>query len=304
MKTSSRVLTRAWHVSLLALLPMPTVAADGALPATFAWYWLLAAALLGAATSWALRRCRRPAARSGGSDAEIARLREQLQQSQQASTAMLHTLDRETRTALSSIIGFAQLIEHAPGPDFNAARHAHKIYLVGHDLIGLFDSLRGLTRRDEPPAADAALDADFGTLAALLATCPTAEPEYLPRARSAGTGVLVVEDDAFNQEVIREQVALIGLPVATVASGEEALVRWREFAVVLTDINMPGIDGYELARRIRAAEAGGANRVAIVALTANAAGDELQRCRDAGMDDCIVKPVDFMTLKTKLAEWS
>jgi CheY-like chemotaxis protein len=66
---------------------------------------------------------------------------------------------------------------------------------------------------------------------------------------------------------------------------------------VVTDCNMPEMDGYELARAIRAAEAkGGRARTPIIACTANAVAGELEKCMDAGMDDFVAKPVELQAL--------
>lgn len=74
--------------------------------------------------------------------------------------------------------------------------------------------------------------------------------------------------------------------------------------MIVTDINMPDMNGYELAKGIRAAEGDTDKRVTIIALTANVGPDEEQICREAGMDDYLAKPVDFAVLKKKLAQWS
>lgn len=248
-------------------------------------------------------------ARAAELEDELRRCRHALQLSQEASGALQKTLDREVRTAMSSIIGFSQIIELSSGTDFNSARNAHKIYLAGHDLMYMLDTIAGIRQQEEPEPEEEPVDA--GSLASLLAGCRTedeGQAAAVPRKpaaprRPGNGGILVVEDDFFNQEVIKEQIGMIGLPVEAVASGEEALACWRDYSIIVTDINMPGIDGYELARTIRAEEAGAEPRVAIIALTANTGPDEAQRCKDAGMDDYLAKPVDFMLLKKKLAEW-
>ncbi|HPP83665.1 MAG TPA: PAS domain S-box protein, partial [Rubrivivax sp.] len=125
-----------------------------------------------------------------------------------------------------------------------------------------------------------------------------AEPDFtLPPPLPAGTRVLVAEDNPINQEVIRHQLALLGVEVDLAADGEAALARWREggCAMLLTDLRMPGVDGYELARRLRAEEGAGA-RTPIVALTAAALYGEAERCRSAGMDDYTTKPLTLPRL--------
>jgi len=127
-------------------------------------------------------------------------------------------------------------------------------------------------------------------------------------APAGGQLVLVAEDNAINQKVIGHQLALLGLSAEMVADGMEALARWRagratrRHALLLTDLNMPGMDGYTLASTIRSEELGG-SRLPIVALSANALQGEIDRCRSAGMDDYLSKPVQIDRLGEMLKRW-
>jgi PAS domain S-box-containing protein len=119
--------------------------------------------------------------------------------------------------------------------------------------------------------------------------------------------VLVVDDHPVNQEVLVRQLELLGIESDTAADGAEALDMWgsRPYAVVLADIHMPRMDGYEMARRLRAIEAerhAGA-RIPIVAVTANAMKGEEERCLAAGMDAYLVKPVNIDLLRATLVRW-
>ena len=108
--------------------------------------------------------------------------------------------------------------------------------------------------------------------------------------------VLAVDDYAVNLEVLEGQFEILGIPLDTAANGIEALTLWREkpYALVLTDIHMPDMDGFELTRQIRAEE--GAHRergrTPIVALTADALDGGKRACQEAGMDGFLTKPVD------------
>ncbi len=138
---------------------------------------------------------------------------------------------------------------------------------------------------------------------------PTAGTPIRPRfAPGCGPLVLVAEDNAINQKVIGHQLAILGLSADMVDDGMEALVRWRagqdtqRHALLLTDLNMPGMDGYTLASTIRSEEPGG-SRLPIVALSANALQGEIDRCRSAGMDDYLSKPVQIDRLGEMLRRW-
>jgi EAL domain-containing protein (putative c-di-GMP-specific phosphodiesterase class I)/DNA-binding response OmpR family regulator len=117
-----------------------------------------------------------------------------------------------------------------------------------------------------------------------------------------GRLVLVAEDNEINQELIRRQLALLKVQCEIAGDGVQALARWRSgrFSMLLTDLHMPGIDGYELAARIRSEERPG-ERLPIVALTANATKGEADRCRALGMDEYLTKPVDLDRLQAVLA---
>ncbi|MDP3497276.1 MAG: PAS domain S-box protein [Candidatus Nitrotoga sp.] len=120
-----------------------------------------------------------------------------------------------------------------------------------------------------------------------------------------GKLILVVEDNEINQQVIRRQLALLGFASEVANDGREALNRWKtgEYALLLTDVHMPYMDGYELTAAIRAEEKTGANHTPIIALTANALKDEKENCTAAGMDDYLSKPVRLDNLKAMLEKW-
>lgn len=130
-------------------------------------------------------------------------------------------------------------------------------------------------------------------------------PHFVP---AGGPLVLVAEDNSVNQKVIGHQLALLGLAVEMVSDGLEALALWRagratqRHALLLTDLHMPGIDGYTLATTIRSEETGG-SRLPIVALSANALHGEIERCRSAGMDDYLSKPVRTDQLGEMVRRW-
>ncbi len=115
--------------------------------------------------------------------------------------------------------------------------------------------------------------------------------------------VLVAEDHPTNQQVVLRQLRRLGCAVDLAADGEQALAAWRagRHRLVITDCHMPVMDGYELARRIRAEEDGTGRRTAIVAMTANALSGEMERCLAAGMDDYLAKPVTLAQLSQVLA---
>ncbi|MFZ5442747.1 MAG: ATP-binding protein [Myxococcota bacterium] len=113
--------------------------------------------------------------------------------------------------------------------------------------------------------------------------------------------VLVVDDNPVNLTVARALVERAGFGVVTATNGEEALaaVSHQSFAAVLMDCHMPVMDGFEATRRIRALP-GDERTVPIYALTASAMPEELEACRQSGMDDCLIKPVSLEALRSRL----
>jgi signal transduction histidine kinase/CheY-like chemotaxis protein/HPt (histidine-containing phosphotransfer) domain-containing protein len=118
--------------------------------------------------------------------------------------------------------------------------------------------------------------------------------------------VLLVEDNAVNQQVASRLLASFGLQASIVANGVEAIERTQHehFDVIFMDCQMPVMDGYEATRRIRDRERVEARaRMPIVAMSANAMQGDRVRCLEAGMDDYIAKPVKREHLAQTLARW-
>ena len=138
---------------------------------------------------------------------------------------------------------------------------------------------------------------------------PDFAPRPLPSAAEAERDrslVLLVDDHVTNRQVIQRQLALAGYASETAEDGMDGLERWRSgrYALLLSDVHMPRMDGYQLARAIREEEASRAlPRTPIVALTASALKGEAERCLGAGMDDYLTKPVGIASLGTCLQRW-
>jgi CheY-like chemotaxis protein len=126
------------------------------------------------------------------------------------------------------------------------------------------------------------------------------------KALKEGRLMLVAEDNEINQKVIRQQLSLLGYAADIAVDGREALKRWEtgNYALLLTDLHMPEIDGYQLTAAIRLAEqAKNERRAPIIAFTANALKGEAEHCRAVGMDDYLSKPVQLAHLNAILQKW-
>ena len=126
------------------------------------------------------------------------------------------------------------------------------------------------------------------------------------QAEREGSLLLLAEDHPVNREVVAGQLNLAGFFVDTAEDGARALERFgaASYALVLTDLHMPGLDGYQLTAAIRDLEtARGQPRTPIVALTADVVREHVERCLAAGMDDYLLKPVTIRQLVEKLHRW-
>ncbi|WWJ85200.1 response regulator [Erwinia aphidicola] len=150
-----------------------------------------------------------------------------------------------------------------------------------------------------------------GTRVTFTLTVPARD--YTPAAVSAPTDaddgeitslrILAVDDHPANLMLLRRQLARLGHTISEACDGEQGWEMWQqqEFDLVITDCSMPGMDGLELTRLIRQHQQ---QPVMIVGLTANAWPEERARCQQAGMDDCMFKPLQLPQLKTMLRQVS
>ncbi|TYO70641.1 response regulator [Pseudomonas sp. CK-NBRI-02] len=137
--------------------------------------------------------------------------------------------------------------------------------------------------------------------------------QVIAQARESGSGggamvrqehallrmnILVVEDNPINQAILKEQLEALGCTAVVAAHGEQALQRWQPgmFDCVLTDVNMPVMNGYELAKTLRQLDA----QLPIIGITANALREEGQRCVEMGMNAWMVKPLSLKVLRAYL----
>src|SRR5882757_2493032 len=192
----------------------------------------------------------------------------------------------------------------------DAANVPRRIVLVTpaerHELAALKQA--GFTGYLVKPVRAASLANRFG------AALPMVEDDLSRQdsihARGKGLSILVAEDNEINALLARALLTRLGHRPTIAHNGAAAVESYLAAAsagvpydCILMDLHMPEMDGIEATRRIRAAEtASGAKRTAIVALTANAFGEDRDACLAAGMDDFLVKPLDQERLAEVLAQ--
>jgi len=228
----------------------------------------------------------------------------------------------------------AILVDHALGGEACAAlAHAaatlpRRIVLVTPATRGELATLRqaGFTGYLVKPVRAASLALRFSSddIFDPSAASEAREPPVTARAGGGdganggnGLAILVVEDNEINALLARALLVRLGHEPTMAANGPAAIESWRAarasdrpFDCVLMDLHMPGMDGLEATRQIRALEAqlqaetgtqAGARRTPIVALTANAFAEDREACLAAGMDGFVVKPLDRERLTAALA---
>jgi signal transduction histidine kinase/CheY-like chemotaxis protein/HPt (histidine-containing phosphotransfer) domain-containing protein len=147
-------------------------------------------------------------------------------------------------------------------------------------------------------------------LGRVLAGTPAARAARRPAdadvTADLGLRVLLAEDNVVNQKVALRMLARLGCLAEAVPDGHDAVaaVEGGTYDVVLMDVQMPGLDGFEATAAIRAREGASGRRIPIVAMTAHAMQGDRERCLAAGMDDYVSKPVRLSELARVLAGWA
>jgi len=118
--------------------------------------------------------------------------------------------------------------------------------------------------------------------------------------------ILIVEDNIFNQDLIKKQMLRLGYKADLAGDGKEAIHKWEahQYSLILSDCHMPEMDGYEMTQSIRRLERErGYSRIPIVAITGAAMAGDKEHCFSVGMDDFLSKPIKLNGLKLILDKW-
>ena len=123
-----------------------------------------------------------------------------------------------------------------------------------------------------------------------------------------GKHVLLVEDIEVNREIAREILEMLGLQVEMAVDGKDALEQFKAskkgaFDLILMDVQMPVMNGYESTRAIRGLEREDAKQIPIIAMTANAFVEDVQDAKRAGMNDHLAKPINVGKLMEMFQKW-
>jgi len=138
----------------------------------------------------------------------------------------------------------------------------------------------------------------LGTTTISAAAIPSIK-EYRMPSPAPGRCILIIEDNADARDALRILLELDGHQIEVAGEGAEGLeiAQAKDPDIALVDIGLPGMDGYEIARRLRAS---GSRRPLLVALTGYGQPEDRKRAQEAGFDALLVKPVDPNTLSSLL----
>jgi signal transduction histidine kinase/CheY-like chemotaxis protein len=205
-------------------------------------------------------------------------------------------------------------------PGMNGIDAAKKIREITHEnisivMVSIYDWKdfeakargAGITKCvPKPVSPSAVLDSISESVACVIKN----EDAVITAPHAAGFGgntILLVEDIEINREIVVAYLEDTGVRIDFAVNGAEAVEKFRQnpekYDIILMDIQMPEMDGFEATRRIRAMDTKKAKSVPIVAMTANAMTEDVRKCKEAGMNDHMAKPIDPETLLLKLNDF-
>ena len=174
----------------------------------------------------------------------------------------------------------------------------------------LVDLMRGELEIDSNPGEGSTfwvrLELAPTSKAGSLVDFPDPKTTRVSRPDGETSHILVAEDNLINQELMAAQLNILGYSADYVENGAQALELWQRghYKLLLTDIRMPEMNGYELVQEIREQENGHDARAPVIAITANALEADVEKCFAVGVDDVIPKPVELDDLRSALEKWA
>ena len=211
--------------------------------------------------------------------------------------ALPSALIHELRTPLNQILGYSEmLIEQAQEDGRSGLPDLLKAHAAARQLLALINAHFHPTHEPETSSATAAIQEEVAEIP------PSAFrlPPFNPASRAASGFVLVVDDIEANRDVLTRRLERQGYTTATAENGREALERLRadNFDLVLLDIMMPEMDGYEVLQRLKADEA--LRHIPVIMISALNELDSVVRCIELGAEDYLPKPFNPTLLKARI----
>jgi len=216
--------------------------------------------------------------------------------------AFHHRLRHDLRTPLNAIKGYSELlIEDMDGDGAHPLRSdLAKLKESADQLLAQIDAMAALARREE---AGSAVDGSRALKLDLVAdVLRTLEPLRVGGNSEAvvSSHILVVDDNASNRDVLERRLGREGHQIATAANGTSALelVDRQTFDLILLDLIMPEMSGFEVLRRLKAAEH--TSHIPVIVISALDEIDSVVRCIEAGAEDYLTKPFNSILLRARI----
>jgi adenylate cyclase len=210
-------------------------------------------------------------------------------------------LRHDLRTPLNAIKGYSELlIEDMDGSGENNLRDdLEKLKESADQLLVQIDSMVALTQQDKSGRQDGHQH-QLSIVTDVLRTLQPLDPSDAPSESAQASRILVVDDTAANRDVLARRLTREGHQVVTATSGPDALelVAAEEFDLVLLDLIMPDMSGFEVLRRLKAAEHGA--HLPVIVISALDEIDSVVRCIEAGAEDYLLKPFNPILLRARI----
>jgi class 3 adenylate cyclase/CheY-like chemotaxis protein len=210
-------------------------------------------------------------------------------------------LRHDLRTPLNAIKGYSELLIEDMEADAEHPLRAdlEKLKESADQLLGQIDAMAALARQgDATPDGDINRAAQLDVVADVLRTIKPVD-EVLQEAIKS-SAILVVDDNAANRDVLARRLTREGHKVATAVSGAAALdlIAQQDFDIVLLDLIMPGMSGFEVLRRLKADER--TSHIPVIVISALDELDTAVRCIESGAEDYLSKPFNPVLLRARV----
>jgi CheY-like chemotaxis protein len=221
----------------------------------------------------------------------------------------LDLLSAALRTPLNAVIGYSDLLqeEATDGGYLSLVPDLRRIELAGKHLLVLVLSSADLSRRVEGGPVDSSMASAVPPAEAAPSGIrpghrrePSATGGIAPGPHLARPALLVVDDNAANRDMLGRRLTRLGYAVTAAVDGYDALdhVSRAPFDLILLDVVMPGLDGYEVLRRLKADAA--LRHVPVIVLSASDEVESAVRCIELGAEDYLPKPFDAVLLRARI----
>jgi adenylate cyclase len=250
-----------------------------------------------------LNRMRGASVQLNGFVASIIKQSSSDRQNDETLEAFHRRLRHDLRTPLNAIKGYSELLIEDMEPDGDHPLRADLVKLKdsADQVLGQIDSMAALARSKEVGPDDGAGHAtQFEVVADALRTIkPLPESDALQEAMRS-CSILVVDDNGSNRDVLARRLTREGHKVVTAANGAAALdlTGRQDFDIILLDLIMPGMSGFEVLRHLKATER--TSDIPVIVISALDELDSVVRCIEAGAEDYLTKPFNPILLRARV----